>query len=82
MTVATMPRIMERQMMCDAELKSCPKCGGAVYVHQRNLVSGYFVCCDDLRCKWVVVTANYKTRQEARDAWDSGKITITPIRDK
>ena len=67
--------------MCDT-LKSCPKCGRGVYVQLRDLVSGYFVCCPDLRCKWVVITANYKTWQEARDAWNAGKITITPIRDK
>ena len=70
------------QTMCNTKLKPCPECGGKVYVQQRDLINGYFVCCDDLRCKWVVVTANYKTWQEAADAWDAGKITITPIRAK
>ena len=80
MTAATMPRIMEMQTMCDAKLSPCPKCGGKVYVYQRDLINGYYVCCDDMRCKWVLVTANYKTWQEAADAWNAGKITITPIR--
>lgn len=68
--------------MSNAKLKPCPRCGGRVYVQLRNLVSGYFVYCDNMRCDWVVATDSYKTRQEAADAWNAGNVTITPIRTK
>ena len=60
----------------------CPKCGLGAEVHQRQLKGHYYVCCPSHVCKYVVVTKDYDTWNEAVDAWNNGEYTITPIREK